>query len=169
MRILNNSDVMLALVYNHHKPKKDIKKLAIKLMKKTYPEVAKGVLTRIADAPNPATEIIRASNEVDEFKALLEQVGNEGYYGVAVRDSVLYPIEFIFEDSEDEQWAIENENMMRIKCAHALMNLLNLKRVKCQVVLFGTKGFSADYVYVEVAKNSFSGPGVIVTDDKVVQ
>lgn len=163
--LLDNTDVMLALVWNWNAPKTKLKKLCLKLKKRAYPEIGAGILSRVLNASDPGREIRKASQEVDEFSDHLKVLGDEGYYGMAIYDKRVYPVELVFEEDDDYKWAIENENLMRVKCAHALMNLLNLPFIACQVLLFGTKGFSADYTHVEVARSGSGRKGVTLTAD----
>jgi len=165
----NNTDVLLILWYARKEPKPRIKKLCLRLAKLAPAKTANGIIKRILNASDPGKEIVIAGNEVTEFEKVLEHFGEtEGCHGVAMHNRVVYPVQFTFEEDEDYKWAIENEAVMRVKVAQALMNQLNLQEMSCEVLLFGTKGFSADYTGVHVAHQNLNRPGVTVTADGMI-
>lgn len=139
---LSNVDVLLALVLNKHRDRKELKKLVLKLMKKASPTTVNGILSRVIDSRCHRREIELALQQFDEMRVFIKELSTAGHHGMIIIGSRILPLDLVVEEAEDWEWARANERLIQIAGAHQAMNNLNLNRLECNVVLFGTAGFS---------------------------
>ena len=59
-----------------------------------------------------------------------------------------YEVEF----KNDRAWILQNEYEMQLGAAHAVMNMLNLPRLKCDVIMFSNRGFTGVRMPLEIER-----------------
>ena len=63
------------------------------------------------------------------------------------------PIEhYNAEFKNDRAWVLQNEYEMQLGAAHAVMNMLNLPRLKCDVIMFSNRGFTGVRMPLEIER-----------------
>lgn len=143
---------ILSLIYvNHGKDKKAVKKLILKLVKRTQPAVKSAIIDQILAGESLAKFVDRQIEIADLAQSCVEAGGE----GMAIVGKDAYPVMISYETEEDRQWAALNEAEIALASAHATMNTLNLVHLDCSIILFRHVGYSGSMHNLEIE------PGVV--------
>lgn len=73
-------------------PKPAIKKLCLKLQKRTTPNIAQGVLYRVLNASNPGLEILIAKDDEITLAQIMREFDEAGYAGMVIVGDLIFPV-----------------------------------------------------------------------------
>jgi hypothetical protein len=163
-------DIWLSLLSNRKTGKTAVRKLCLKLQKRTTPNIAQGLLARILECSDPETEILLAADEEASLKTIMRDFDEANHTGMVIVNDKIYPLTLDFSpktftthrmvelqgeyfwipdqvrveegDADDPQWCVENEESLVNECARAAMNFLGVHTLRCTVVLSRKFGFT---------------------------
>jgi hypothetical protein len=166
--------LVLALIATNVTDKKEFKKRAIKVSKKCDPLVAAGIMNDIINSPTPRQAVFDHLDGRDNLAEVTAQLRAERFPGMVVYKGEAYGVQIEVPNAEtrfeldpsktiaehklaiatDGKWAMANEDEMTVAFAHAVMNHLNLNRLKAKVLLFKEAGFSGVIVEREIERGA---------------
>lgn len=162
----------LALIGEKGIDKKEFKKRATKVARKCEPLVAKGMMQQIIDSPTPRSAVYEHVGGRDALAQVMQFMINNNYPCFVIVGDQAYPLQIETPGAEkrheeesdlsveehrkavatDRNWILANEPEISVAAAHAVMNHLNLQRLKCRVHLLRHFGFSGQFEDLEIER-----------------
>lgn len=155
---LKEVDIFIALLLNYNLDYKKMRKLILKLMKRTDYHISQGFLKFLLSVKNPHKYIDEALAESDVIPNIVKELIEEKFVGMVKVNDTFYPITLNISDKEDYHWSIANENMVGVACAHQCMNDLKMSVLKCTVFLFRAYGYSGKPMEFTIAREKRANP-----------
>lgn len=148
MAFLDYESILICMINNYELPKKELRKLAIKLARNAEPHAIAGLLKDMA-SEDPHVALNRALARMEHMVKMMTAFSNEGFQGLVKLGDDLYPFTVLIEDGIDDNDPNIQESILAIQAAHRVMNELDLRTLPpCAVVFFTTQGFSGETHYV---------------------
>lgn len=91
-QMLTQHEVWAMLMEARTQPKSAIKKLCLKLQKRTSQRTATGILHRILNAQNPAAEILLAKDDEVTLARIMREFDEAGHAGMVIVGDVITPL-----------------------------------------------------------------------------
>lgn len=91
-QLLDQNEIWAQLMAARQQPKSAIRKLCLKLQKRTYPRVAMGILHRILNSRDPAREILVAKDDELTLARIMQEFDEAGYVGMIIVGDVITPL-----------------------------------------------------------------------------
>jgi hypothetical protein len=100
------------------------------------------VIKPIMADPRPFKKLQERVDTYLTLEAATEEFSEQGYHGVLIYQSVIYPVKLYGEDSEAILWGRENETHVMRMTAHVAATAWGLDGINCHILLFASWGFS---------------------------
>lgn len=141
-KYMSNTDVMISLLLNIKKDKKDVKKLLLKLSNRANPAARDGLIARLLAAKNYREEFDKSLREMLELDLIRIELLKENYTGFSMVGSLVYPVMVTAGDDESLEWAKTHEKELTHCIANATFQDFEPQALVCTISLFMTQGYS---------------------------